>query len=105
MASPSEYQKNNLEEIKEILGLLNLKIKERFNAEIIGLFGSYSRGEERADSDLDILVRFDDEATLINYIALFDYLEEKLNMKVDLVSERALRKEIKDDILKEVVMI
>ena len=62
----------------------------------IALFGSYARGEENADSDVDIMVKMRVK-TLRNYIGIIDYLQEKLKAKVDLVtkhdnlSERFLR--------------
>ncbi len=95
----------SFKKIKEILFDLQLPVKEHFNAEIIGLFGSYSRGEEKEGSDVDILVKFYEGASLFDYVALADFLEEKLNLKVDILSERAIRKELKEHILEEVVPI
>jgi hypothetical protein len=79
--------------------------RKEYKAEIIGLFGSYARGEQKRSSDLDILVKFLEGATLFDLVGLADFLEEKLNVKVDIVSERAIRQEIKEQILKEVVMV
>lgn len=87
-----------LKELKEI-------ISKKYHAEIIGIFGSYAHGEERRDSDLDILVRFSEGATLFDLAELAEFLEEQLHLKVDLVSERALREEIKEPILQEVVYV
>jgi len=94
-----------LDEIKEALRSLQEEIKEEYRAEIIGIFGSYARNEEKAGSDIDILVRFYEGATLFDFVGLADFLEERLNVKVDIVSERAIRQELKDQILKEVVMV
>jgi len=58
------------------------------------LFGSYSRGEETKDSDIDILVEFDRSGkpvTLLTYARLWRTLQEKLNRKVDLVEEGTLK--------------
>lgn len=85
----------NKEKIIEILRKL-LVLKINYNAEIIGLFGSYSRGEQREASDVDILVRFDEGATLFDFVGIAEFLEEELNLKVDVVSERAVREEFKD---------
>jgi len=94
-----------LDEIKEALRSLQEEIKEEYRAEIIGIFGSYARKEEKAGSDIDILVRFYEGATLFDFVGLADFLEERLNVKVDIVSERAIRQEIKEQILKEVIMV
>ena len=57
------------------------------------LFGSYARGEERDDSDVDILVKFDRRLPigLFAYVRMHRELEEKLGRKVDLVEEGTLR--------------
>lgn len=57
------------------------------------LFGSYSRGEEREDSDVDVLVKFDRSMPigLFAYVRIHRELEEKLGRKVDLVEEGTLR--------------
>ena len=57
------------------------------------LFGSYARGEEREDSDVDILVKFDRTLPvgLFAYVRMNRELEEKLGRKVDLVEEGTLR--------------
>jgi len=81
------------------------EIRKEYKAELIGVFGSYVRGEQEGGSDVDILVRFLENATLFDLVALGDFLEEKLGVKVDIVSERAVRKELKEQILSEVVAI
>ena len=69
----------------------------------IGVFGSVVRGEQTDTSDLDVLVDFEEGADLLDLVGLGLFLEEKLNQKVDVVSKRALREEIKDVILREAV--
>ncbi|MGC8720946.1 MAG: nucleotidyltransferase family protein, partial [Thermodesulforhabdaceae bacterium] len=71
----------------------------------IGVFGSYARGEQKAQSDIDILVRFKDGATLFDFVGLAEFLEEKLGIKVDLLSERAIRPELKENVIKELVSL
>ncbi len=95
----------DFKEIMQILKELESSVKSRYNAEIIGLFGSYARGEQKQGSDVDILVRFYEGATLFDFVGLAEFLEEKLDLKVDVVSERAIRVELKDQILREVVSI
>lgn len=96
---------NELERIVGTLKNLEAQIKKEYKAKIIGVFGSYVRGEQNERSDLDILVRFLEGATLFDQVGLADFLEENLTVKVDVVSERAVRAELKDQILKEVVMV
>ena len=64
------------------------------------LFGSYVRGEEKENSDIDILVAFPKDTTLIDVVHLKRRLEDHLDKKVDLVSYNAISPLIKDSILK-----
>ena len=93
------------QEIIESLKNLRKEAASNYNAEIVGIFGSYARKEPREDSDLDILVRFNNNASLLDLSGLTDYLGDKLNIKVDVLSERAIRKEIKAKILAETVYL
>ncbi len=98
---------NNIskDEILKTLGSLKAEVRQRFKAEIKGIFGSYVREEQKKSSDLDVLVEFDKGANLLDLVGLGLFLEENLNMKVDVVSESDLREEIKDIILKEKVAV
>jgi predicted nucleotidyltransferase len=62
------------------------------------VFGSYARGEQTRTSDVDILVRFDKEATitLIDYARIMNNLEDYLHKKVDLVQEGCLYKFVQE---------
>lgn len=60
-------------------------LKDEFGVEEIAIFGSYARGEELPESDLDILVKMKDKS-LTSYFGLLDFLEAKLNKKIDLVT-------------------
>ncbi|MCM8768826.1 MAG: nucleotidyltransferase family protein, partial [Candidatus Omnitrophica bacterium] len=71
----------------------------------IGLFGSYLRGQQRRGSDLDILVEFDTVPGLLRFIELEDYLSRLLGVRVDLVRRASIRKELRERILSEVVML
>ena len=61
-------------------------LQQHFGVEEIALFGSYARGEEKPDSDIDILVATKTK-TLSNYFSLLDYLQAKFNKKIDLVTK------------------
>lgn len=71
----------------------------------IGIFGSIIREEGKDTSDIDLLVDFKEDADLFDLIGLALFLEEKLHRRVDIVSKRALRKEIKNSALKEVITL
>ena len=81
------------------------EIKEKFKAEIVGIFGSYARGEEKEGSDIDVLVRFGEGASLFELVGLGDYLEDLFGISVDVVSERALHPMMKDDVLRDLVTV
>jgi predicted nucleotidyltransferase len=57
----------------------------------IGVFGSFARGEERGDSDVDVYVEFDEaQRTYDNFFALHELLENLLGRRVDLVTDKSL---------------
>jgi predicted nucleotidyltransferase len=71
----------------------------------IGVFGSVSRGENTENSDIDILYQLKDAVGLFNVVRMKDSLEEKLNKKVDLVSEKYIHPKLKSDIMNDVIII
>jgi len=87
-----------LEELKE-------SVKQRYKAEIRGVFGSYVRGEAKRGSDIDILVDFYRGASLLDLVGLSSFLEKKLKRKVDIVPRSSIRKELKKEILKEAIFL
>ena len=96
-----------LEEIKSRLEELKPILKERFQVETIGVFGSYRRGEQESKSDVDILVTFvePNDIDLLDFIGLKQFLSRKLKMKVDLVMKRALKRRIRDKVLQETIYV
>ena len=96
-----------LEQIKIQLELLKPILKEKFQTETIGIFGSYSQGQEKKKSDIDILVTFTKpkDIDLLDFIALKQYSSRKLKTKVDLIEKEALKVRIKDRILQETIYI
>lgn len=93
------------EDIVDTLRRQSDYIRAEYRADIAGIFGSYARGEAREDSDLDVLVDFQDDADLFDLIHLSDYLESLLGHRVDLVSRRALRNEIRSNVLRDLVAL
>lgn len=95
--------KKSLSTIVKMLRLHDADVRERFKITEIGVFGSYVRGEQREDSDIDLLVEFEKGyKTFDNYMELKFFLEEILTSKIDLVIKTAIRDEIKQNILSEV---
>jgi predicted nucleotidyltransferase len=84
---------------------LKHEIVTLYKAREIGLFGSFVREEQDANSDIDLLVEFNEEADLFDLVGLALFLEEKLQRKVDVVPKSALRTEIRDSVLREVVTL
>ena len=79
-------------------------LREKFKVKEIGLFGSFVRGEEGEDSDVDILVELS-ESIGWEFFDLKELLVEILGREVDLVTVGGLRPQLKDKILQEVVYI
>jgi hypothetical protein len=93
--------KEKLKKLKKI----NKNIQKNYFVGQIGVFGSYIRGEEGSDSDLDILVEFSKPIDIFKFMELERLLSQELNVKVDLVSKKALKPFIGREILKEVVYV
>jgi predicted nucleotidyltransferase len=92
----------NQSEIKNII-LSHLK---EYDPLKIGFFGSFARGENKKGSDIDILVEFKESPTLLTLIKLENDLSEILGIKVDLVTNGALKnKRIKKSIKKDLIKI
>ncbi|WP_395045598.1 nucleotidyltransferase family protein [Flavobacterium sp.] len=82
-----------------------IKVLKPYQPKRIGLFGSVARNQETSSSDIDILFSLKNPIGLFTLSDIHFELEEKLNKKVDLVSENGLNKFLKDKILKEVKYI
>lgn len=89
-------------EILDIIRGAKPEVKSRYGVERLGLFGSYLRETQRRKSDVDILVTFNREIDLFEFLDLREYLENRLKAKVDLVMESALKPAIGKRILAEV---
>ena len=94
-----------LPEIIQTIKELKLEIRRRYKAEVRGVFGSYAKAQEGAQSDLDVLVEFDEGANLLDLVGLSMFLEEKLNLTVDVVPESAIRDEIRDSVQREKIAV
>jgi uncharacterized protein len=80
-------------------------LAQRFGVTQLALFGSTVRDTARSDSDVDILVAFDGPATSQRYFGVQFYLEDLLGRPVDLVTDKALRSELRPYIEREAVRV
>ena len=94
-------------DIKAILQAQKPYLAQRYGIIEIGVFGSYARGEQRPDSDLDILIELQDppRLDLFDLVNLEYDLSDLLGVKVDLAIKKNLRKRIGRRILSEVVAV
>jgi predicted nucleotidyltransferase len=89
----------------ELLTRSKPELQARFGVTRLGLFGSTARDEAAIASDVDILVAFDGPATSKRYFGVQFYLEDVLGCQVDLVTEKALRPELRSYIEQERVNV
>lgn len=91
--------------ILKILTKVKGTVKQEYNADIKGIFGSYLTGKEKRGSDIDVLVDFSKGADLLDLVGLALFLEKRLKRKVDIVPRDSLRKEIKASVLRQAVYL
>ena len=101
------HRRLTLQDIFDVLHKRLPDLRERYGVRSLGVFGSYVRGEQRRDSDVDVLIEFDDDAKpgLFWFIDLQHELSDALGVKVDLVEKKGLKPYIGKRILEEVVYI
>ena len=80
-----------------------LEIACRYGAHDVRVFGSVARGDTTEESDLDILVRFEPERSLMDHGMLIEDLQELLHVKVDVVNEGGMRDRFRARVLREAV--
>jgi predicted nucleotidyltransferase len=98
-------KQTNLADLMEILRQQLPQLAERYQVRTLGVFGSYVRQEQQAESDLDVLITFYEPPSLLEFIKLENYLTDLLGVKVDLVMQSALKPRIGERILNEVVPV
>lgn len=89
-------------EIIEIIKSNKPEIESRYGVQRLGLFGAFVKERQRRKSDVDILVTFNRDIDLFEFVKLLEFLEKKLSIKVDLVMTTALKPSIGKRILAEV---
>jgi hypothetical protein len=97
----------SLTEIQHLLKQLKPMLIEQYGICEIGLFGSYVRGEQHGNSDLDILVELEKPVRidLIGFIEMENYLSDALGVKADLVIKEDLKPLVGQQILNEVIAV
>lgn len=93
------------DDILTTLRALRDELNTRFRVREISLFGSVVHEKETPLSDIDLLVDFDEQASLFDLVGLGLYLEETFGCKVDVVPKESLRPEIRDVVLAEAIVV
>jgi len=87
-----------LHELKPVL-------KKRYKIESVEIFGSYARGTQTHESDIDLLVTYSETPDIVGVNNIKRFLKRKLGVKVDLISKKYINPLIKDRVLKEAITV
>lgn len=82
-----------------------IEVMKPYNPKKIGIFGSYARGENTEESDIDILYEDRGKTTLFDHITMIESLKKHLNRDVDLVTSKALHPMLENKILNDIKVI
>jgi len=82
-----------------------VSILEKYNVKTIGIFGSYARGAQSPDSDLDVLVNFKERKSLLTLVRIEREISEAIGVKVDLLTEQSVSPYLIDRIKSEIKII
>ncbi len=93
----------NIAELLEAKKREILRIAEKHGAHNVRIFGSVARGEADERSDIDLIVEFEPERSLLDHAALWLELQELLGCKVDVVSDRGIKPRIRERVLREAI--
>ncbi len=81
------------------------EIRQRFSVKALSIFGSIARDEASDNSDVDVLVAFNQKANFDGFMDLKFYLEELLETSIDLVTDKALRPQVRQAIEQELIHV
>lgn len=95
----------DIDEIRSLIRAYQDELHFRYKARVIGVFGSYARGEQETDSDLDVLAEFDSNASLFELGGAQVMLSELLDLKVDIIPVEDIRPELKANIESEAIAV
>ncbi len=94
-----------LEEILQILRQQKSGIQEKYSVTELGVFGSYARGSQTEQSDVDVLIDYQEPLSLLELIHLENSLSDYLGIKVDVVTKRGMKSRILERVLPEVIYV
>lgn len=94
----------NFIELREIIKQHREELEQKFKVKSIAIFGSYARGEQNKESDVDILVEFKEPVGFL-FIHLADFLENILKVKVDLITRDAIKPNRKKYIMEDLTYV
>jgi len=97
--------KININQVKNTIDQHMVFFRDTYNVKDIGVFGSVASGQNTEKSDIDLLVEFSKPIGFFKFIQLEKYLSKILRRNVDLVTKKALKSAIKDEVLREVVYV
>ena len=80
-------------------------LEQNYHVKRLGIFGSVAKGEQKKDSDVDLLVEFSSPIGFFDFIRLENFLSKILKQKIDLVTKNALKRGMKDEIIKETLYV
>jgi len=102
-----ENMTKKIEKLNVLTGLKSkiLDILKKHNVIRAGIFGSFARGEQKKNSDIDILIEFEGKKSLFDLVELKLELEDRLNKKVDIITYKSINSLLKKIILNEEVKI
>ena len=92
-------------EVIEILKKHKKELYKKYNIKSLGIFGSYARGEENPESDIDILVEFSEVPSLFKYMEIERFIENMISKKVDIIEKYSIKKGWEKYILDEIIPI
>lgn len=95
----------SLDEIRQSLSTQKSILQKKYKINRLGIFGSYVRGEQKQESDLDVLIDYEEVPSLITLIEIENHLSELLGVKVDLVTRKGIKPQLRSYILEEVVYL
>jgi len=93
-------EKTSSRELEFIIDIL-----KRYGAKSISLFGSYARGDFKDDSDIDVLVEFEDTITLIDLAHIIRIVKENIGLTLDIVTKNALSPYLASSIEKDLTLL
>ena len=95
----------NRDEVISRLRQQKRQLSERFHLRSLAVFGSYVHGDQRPESDLDVLVEFEEVPGLFEFVRLKTALTQLLGVEVDLVMKDALRPRLRQQVLREAIAV